>query len=158
MLACDTMQLQLDRLESALAEEVTGRERPWSEQLGDRVNAVAQALRQHKDSTEAPGGLLAGSDLTRLSRRVGELCQEHREFLQDLVVLREGLLQAAQAFQQDPRSPATVVPIPGKVGAVPDFGALRREAQDLLAALRKHTHEETDLVLEGVTTDIGAGD
>jgi hypothetical protein len=154
----DSLQWYLDRLDQHLATDVAGHERQWAEQVGDLLGGLAQALRLHQQTTEAPGGLFATADMTRLSRRVSELCQEHQDFLERIASLRDEVRSAARAFQTESGPSVSPVPTPGKVGAVPDFSAIRREAQEIVDSLRKHTETETGLVLEGVTTDIGAGD
>jgi hypothetical protein len=60
---------------------------------------------------------------------------------------------AAQAFQPaaDP-SPTT------GAGGVADFGAIRHQAEQLLADLQENKEAETKLVLDSVNTDIGVGD
>jgi hypothetical protein len=50
------------------------------------------------------------------------------------------------------------LPEPASDAGIPDFGTLRSRAEELAAALRQHRKQETDLVQESITTDLGAGD
>jgi hypothetical protein len=52
----------------------------------------------------------------------------------------------------------TVLPIPPAPLHVCDLETLRLRAEMLALGLRRHNEQETDLVQESVTTDLGAGD
>src|SRR5262249_36101547 len=131
----DVLLAQLDRLELALAEDSAGRERAWAEQADRALAEVERGLRQHTAAAEGPGGLSTAVALTRLSGRVAELRQEHRDFLQRVADLAAEVRAAGQAFEASVSPPpATTLPQPGKVGPVADFGGLRRRADELVAA------------------------
>jgi hypothetical protein len=151
----DSLLLYVDRLEQALAEDAAGREHEWSEQTLNLLDGLQRALGQHD---EAAQGMFTKVDLLRLSRRMGELCQQHHEFLKRTRAVREEVEEAERAFQPLPTFNPEITPLPGTIRAVPDFGKLREHGRALLRDLRRHLDEETGLVLEGVTTDIGAGD
>jgi hypothetical protein len=159
MKAKDVLLQQLDRLDRALHVSVVGREREWSDSVAAVLDATAEALRQHREATESPDGLAAEVDLTRLSRQVGELCQEHRDLGRQLAALRDEVRQAAAAFAPDAGlARLDAMPLPGKEGPAVDFSALRERAEALLAALRRHVDTEAGLVLESINTDLGTGD
>jgi len=45
-----------------------------------------------------------------------------------------------------------------EAGAVPDLGVLRQRSRRLLEALERYEKAEAEVILEGVTPDVGAGD
>jgi len=149
----------LDDLEQAVAGAVPGQERAWAERVGQSLARVEGVLRHHAAEAEAPAGLFARVDLTRPSfaRQVGTLRHEHEDFLVRAAALQREAEAATRAFQP-PDAGQTALPEPARAGAIPDFNALRRDAQQFLAALRHHYELENDLVQETVTMDIGAGD
>src|ERR1700730_5056405 len=126
----DTLTLPLDRLEKALAAEVSGRERDWAQRVGSALAGVEQGLREHAGLAEAPDGLLAEVDQTRptLARQAGELRREHRDLLSQAAELRAELQTVAQAFRPGPL--ADRLPV---AAGVPDFGALREHGQRFVA-------------------------
>jgi hypothetical protein len=151
----DALGLYSDRLGQALAAEVPGHEREWSEAVGDALARVETALRQHRAAAKAPDGLLAEVDETRptLARQANQLRSDHDDFLAQVLALREEVQRAAEAFQ-----PATDPPPTTSARGVADFGVIRQQAQQLLAGLQENTEAETKLVLESVNTDVGVGD
>jgi hypothetical protein len=158
----DILQAPLDRLEHALAAPAAGRERHWASRLAAVLGAVGQAWLAHTALSESADGVFTEVDLTRpsLVRQVGALCRQHGELLARTAALQREAQAAARAFTLPALSRAAAYPPADGVGPqeVPDFGRLRRQAEQLLQALRRHQEDETDLVLESVTTDIGVGD
>ena len=158
----DTLQAPISWLEQALGAPVTGREREWASQLAAALGAVGQGWRLHAAEAESHGGAFMGIDLTRpsLVRQVGTLRREHAELLAWATALQREAQCAARAFTFPAPSRAAEWPAgePGSPRRVPDFGVLRQRGEQLLRTLRRHQEEETDLVLESVTTDIGVGD
>jgi hypothetical protein len=158
----DVLLPPLEQLESALAARAPGRERDWAGQVDAVLGGVQEALRRHVADAEAPNaGMFAEVDLTRptLVRQVGTLRQEHTSFLERAKALRQELRSAAKVF--DPHPPAGepgTLPRAAEPEAVPDFGSLRKQLEDFAAALKRHRADEAGLVLESVTTDLGAGD
>jgi hypothetical protein len=158
----DPVTTSIRLLERALAEEFPGREREWGENVAGALSALEVALRQHAGLAEKPDGLFAGVDLKRPTfiRQMNGLRLGIADFLAEVRELRGRVCQAAQAFQppaeplgHPDRLPAVVAP-----AAVPHFGELRADVEEFLSRLEQHLEEETRLVLESVTTDIGAGD
>ena len=152
-----------EQLEEVLAHDVAGRERDWAEQVGAALRQLEEALVQHQADCESPGGMFAGEvDLKRpsLVRQVSELRREHIDFLAATKALRGDAVKVAQTFAAPPAAAtdATLLPKPSPAAGIPDFGALRKRGEELVAALGRHRRQENDLVLESVTTDLGAGD
>ena len=151
----DPLGLCLDQLGRAVATDVPGRERDWAEGVMDALARLETALRQHRAGAKAPDGPLAEVDETRptLARQADELRSDHDEFLAQILTLRSEVQRAADVFQ--PAGEPS-----GKTGAsgVMDFGAIRRQSEQLLTGLRENKVTETKLILESVNTDIGVGD
>jgi hypothetical protein len=155
-------QLPVRRLERAVAAPVAGRERPWAVRLGAAVEALAEVLRAHAHDLDSPDGLFTDEDLTRpsLLRQVGELRREYADLFIVASRLHHECRSAAQAFTFSAAAePADDLSFGlRRPGGIPEFGRLRGQAQSLLRAVRRRREEETSLVLESVTTDIGVGD
>jgi hypothetical protein len=149
----DILMFSLDGLRQALATETSGREREWLEAVGDALARIEVALRQHRVAAQAPDGPLAEVDQTRptLARQADALRSDHDDFLMQLLALREQVRRAVEAFQSGPASPASA-------SRGVDLGAIRQQAEQLLAGLQENREAETKLVQESINTDIGAGD
>jgi hypothetical protein len=157
----DLLLAPLEQLETALSAHAPGRERDWAGEVDAVLGGVEEALRRHVADTDAPGGMFTKVDLTRptLVRQVGTLRQEHTSFLEQAGALRQEVREAAKAFEPHaPDGGTGRLPAPPAVGAVPDFGSLRKRLGDFAAALKHHRDEEAGLVIESVATDIGVGD
>jgi hypothetical protein len=157
----DTLTLALEELKQALVEEVPGREREWAGTIGRAIGHLTEALVRRQMTAATPDGLFAQVDVTRstLARQVGALRQQLGQLLEQARALGNRLNSAAEAFL--PAADASSVnplPPPTPNRAIPDFGALRRSAQELLDALSCYQEEETKLILESINTEIGVGD
>jgi hypothetical protein len=152
----------LECLTGALAASVPGREGDWAAEVSGALSGLALALGQHTATAEGADGRLAQIDLTRptLVRRVSVLRREHFEFFEQVRELRTQIESVAEAFRlvAQPIGEAGALPAPAEPALVPDFGALRQQVEQLVAALQHHHEEEIDLALESVATDIGVGD
>ncbi len=156
----DVLLAPAEELETVLAARAPGRERDWADAVDAALGRVEEALRRHVADTDTAGGLFTHVDLTRptLVRQVSTLRQEHTSFLQRAGELRYEVKHAARAFAGAPAGGTGRLPAPAGPGTVPDFGSLRQRLEEFAAALKHHRAEETGLVLESVTTDIGVGD
>jgi hypothetical protein len=70
-----------------------------------------------------------------------------------VLALRKEVQRTAEAF-----GPVANSSVNAGAGGVADFGAIRHQAEQILAALQDNKEAETKLVLESVNTDIGVGD
>jgi hypothetical protein len=151
----------IEKLEKTAADPVAGRELEWGTQVALALDELSVALRRHKTDCEERGGMFSEVDLERptLSRQVANLRQAHDDLLTRIADLKAGAQQAAQTFAHTRQAPPTgdLPPPSGDVHLV-DFDALRQAVRDLAEALRSHWKQETDLIQESVTTDLGAGD
>lgn len=158
----DTLLAAIGQLEQTLAGDPAGRERAWADRVHGALERAVAALRQHTTDADAPGGLFAEVDLTRpsLARQVGELRREHGELAERIVALQKALAPVREAFAAPARAAGatSLLPEPPPVAAVPDFAAIRARGEELVAALARHRDVENGLVVESVTTDLGAGD
>jgi hypothetical protein len=157
----DPLSAPVRQLEQALAQGSPGREREWAERMVAALGAVEAGLRQHAGLTEAPDGLFAGADLRRptIIRKVNDLRLQVKDFVREVRDLRERVRQAGQAFQTGSGAVGNPDRLPAVARkTVPRFGDLRYRVEDFLSRLRRHRDEATWVVMESVTTDIGAGD
>jgi len=113
---------------------------------GRGLACLEQAVREHAGSLESPEGKLVEVDRPLLpsptvARRTDELRRELAGFLGEAGAVREQVRAAGQG-------PAA--------GAA--LGQLARRARALVGAVGRYEEEEAQVILDGVTTDIGAGD
>jgi hypothetical protein len=130
----------MHRLEAALGSPAPFREPLWANRASRELAEVRKSLESHILSSERSGGLLEELNLAspRVAERVDALRQEHSQLLERFTRLERSLAPSdSQA---------------------PDFTSLRREADALLTALRRHHALEVDLIFECFWTDIGVGD
>ena len=162
----DAIQSAAQELKNALAGHCPGHEQEWCVRMRDVLLDLEQGLRVHRASTEGQNGMFASmNDLapdttpTR-DRQLQKLCAEHEDFMERARLLRSDVQQAILVFQPRQDKPATTLgPVtPAQAGAVPDFGSIRQRGAHLVGALRKHNEDETKLLLEAATTDVGVGD
>jgi hypothetical protein len=158
----DLLAQPMERLEMALSAPVAGCERTWAERVGKALNEIEQAVLQHAATAEDTEGLFPQVDLIRptLVRRLHELRAEHAALLEQLGTLRRSVARAAAAFRPGDLDELTggALPATSVSGSVPNFSALRQQAQELLTALQDHRDAEGKLALESLNTDLGAGD
>lgn len=139
----DVLVTPVEKLEKMLSAAAPGRERDWADRLAVNLTRFINALQRHVSETEATTGMFSKVDQTRpsLARQVSALRRDHDSFLVSARELREELRRAL-------RSP----------GPIPDLGSIRSRLEELTTALKRHREEESGLVIESVTTDLGAGD
>jgi hypothetical protein len=116
----------------------------WAEHLEDCLTGVQQAILRQAGEMEAPGGGLVdvGADQfpsPGMQRRIDRLLGELGELLDETRTVRAGARRVA-------------------VGSAANPDGLRSRGLALIDALRRHDQEQARVVLEGVATDIGAGD
>jgi hypothetical protein len=157
----DTLIQPLEQLKQALAEAAPGREREWAKDTSRPVALLVQALVRRQAAAAGSDGPFAGVDLTRstLVRQVSALREQLSALLEKTRCLHADLNAAAEAFLPAGGS-LTANPLPPlpTSRAIPDFGDLRRAAEQLVQALNRYLEEETKLVLDSVNTEIGVGD
>ena len=137
----DALIEAINVLNRAIASAAPGREPSWAQRVSRDLQAVRSALQAHTESSEGDGGLFQELDLAWPTRvqQVKELRQEHRRMLE----------QSAELVGAADRI------VSGDSAA---YSELRRQVIGLLADLRRHQAEETDLIFECFYRDIGVGD
>jgi hypothetical protein len=116
----------------------------WAAHLEESLARVQKAILSNARGLEVPGGGLVdvGADQSPspgLDRRVERLLDDLGCLLEETRSARASAHHAAE-------------------GAPLALDHLRDRSQQLLEALRKHEQEQARVVLESVTTDLGAGD
>jgi hypothetical protein len=161
----DTLEKAMGELERALAEEAVGREADWAGRVDQVLAGIEAAVQQRAANLEPPDGKVVEVDRPRLpsptvSRRAAGLRQELAGVLAEAQALRARVRGAVQAFgvPVQPAGLAGALPVAPEAGAIPDFGVFRQRVRELLTALAQYEEEEARLILESVTTDIGAPD
>jgi hypothetical protein len=135
-------------LKQALALDSTGRERDWAERVDRALAALVAAVQRHHATLQAPSGGVVDVDNGRVpspavDRRLSVLYEELEGVLGEAAALRARLQRVLTS---------------ATAGELPDFTLCRRRAEELLDALDRYEADEADLILDSVTTDIGAGD
>jgi hypothetical protein len=161
----DPIVTAAEELERSATTDAAGREQDWVRGVDRALAAVEEAVRQRAAALRGPDGQLLDVNRDRLpspaiSRRTDELERELHQFLSAVQALRQQVRGAAEGLGMDanPAELAGALSVAPEAGAVADLGVFRQHARQLAAALRRFEHEETDLILDAVTPDIGAGD
>jgi hypothetical protein len=161
----DTLLTAGEKLERVLAADVAGQERDWSDRVDRALNQVVAAIHQRAATWQSPEGKVVEVESPRLPSPT--VARRGSELRRDL----DGLLDQAKALQTDVRSVARTfvrgadvsnlagaLPVAPEAGAVPDFGVFRQRAEELVEGIRRYIHQETELILESVNIEVGAGD
>src|SRR5262245_40493364 len=143
--------------------EVLGSDLPSSEReraglLWFALARLQEPLRQRTDPLTTPTGPESEVDHSRqtLHRRHEKLRQEHHNLLERCIALKWELYSAAQPFSPPQEMLGKTPPL--RQSGEPDFLALYEEIHGFAEDLA-HLNQEIDaLVLESISTDIGAGD
>lgn len=132
------LALSAHRLAVAAARETAGREGHWADLVGQILQQIAEALTWDA-AVATPHGLLEPVDWTRpsLARRADRLRRDDARLRTEAAGLRDAI---------------------GNALSGPELDALRDRVRRFAEEVEQHCRTETGLVLESVTTDIGAGD
>ena len=127
----------MDEAERSLARPAIGREREWSENLGNQLRKLSSALEQHVVTTEGPEGLLTQivDVAPRLKHRVDIALDDHTQLRRQLGATLASL--STERWRVD---------------------ELREQATHLLGHLTRHRQLGADLVYEAYSVDIEGGD
>lgn len=160
----DVEQEQTNRLDPIIQDihKLLDSDRPRPEWAGMVWYVLARLegpLRAHFDPATNPTGAGSEVDHTRgtLLRRHEKLTQDHHNLLERCQALKWELFRATQPCGEEPLG--KMPPLRKSEGCLsPDFQALRERLRTFVSALESRQQEEASLVLESVTTDLGAGD
>jgi hypothetical protein len=127
----------MDEVERSLARPAIGREREWSENLGNQLRKLSSALEQHVVTTEGPEGLLTQivDVAPRLKHQVDIALDDHIQLRRQLGATLASL--STERWRVD---------------------ELREQATHLLGHLTRHRQLGADLVYEAYSVDIEGGD
>ena len=127
----------MDEVERSLARPAIGREREWSENLGNQLRKLSSALEQHVVTTEGPEGLLTQivDVAPRLKHRVDIALDDHTQLRRQLGATLASL--STERWRVD---------------------ELREQVTHLLGDLTRHRQLGADLVYEAYSVDIEGGD
>jgi hypothetical protein len=144
------LSLVLADLQRAIDADRSGWGSAWAEQLEQALGAVEWSVHREDASLDAPGGGVVGVNSGQsfspgLDRKVRQLHDDLNALLTETQELRHRLSQALDRTPQGRLSPR-------------DFDELYNRAVALAETLKRCEQEQTRLILENVTTDIGAGD
>jgi hypothetical protein len=155
----DPLLTSTDNLEIALSGKHPGREAEWAAEVSCALESVAEGLQSHLAETEDPKHLIpvaegkAKEPSPTQERRVQGLRQEIADCLQRVQDLQGMVRNALDVFQSDNGPLAN-----RESNAIPDFGQIRVQGEQLIVAVAEYMLDETNVVLDAVTTDIGVGD
>lgn len=149
-------------LKEALGSNGVGQQ-DWAGRVGHALEAVKEAVRQHRDSLEDEEGRLVDINTSLnpspvVKRRADGLREELDHFLGEARDLRHKVEGVHASAVADPKTLAGALPVAPEAGEQPDFGVFWQRARDLLAGLSHFEEEEADLIQYSVTLDLGAGD
>jgi hypothetical protein len=127
-------------LERALASPAPGRELQWKHRAGAALAVVVDCIRQHVDSAEGDGGLVAELEVAvGKNQDVRLAIDDHRRLREE----SEQLLSDLSARTDDPDL---------KISDV------RARTSSLTSLLREHQWREVDLILGTFGLDVGPAD
>jgi hypothetical protein len=153
----DMLRRSMDELAHILKSPASGGERAWAERAGWALDGIEEALCRHTATVESgedvwPEGHFKGPSM---ERQMSQLRRQHVNLLEEADALRRDALRAAQPSMHSAHPPS---PVNAAAPAGMDLEALRQRGQEFLQTLRRHTEQETELLQDSVTTEVGAGD
>jgi hypothetical protein len=131
----------------------------WAGMVWYVLARLERALRVLLDPDNNPTGPESEVDHTResLLRRHKKLTQVQHNLVERCQALKWEAFRANQPCTEEPLG--KMPPLHSLDGCLsPDYHALKQRLHAFVLALEARQHEEVSLVLESVTTDLGAGD
>jgi len=152
----------LDQFRTVLGEHAGTDEHSWAGRMWYALGRLAKELQCHIELAKGPDGLAAEVDQSRptLVRQQEKLRQDYQNHLEQCLALKWEMYRLSQPL--DGPEAGLGKPLPAAVenastGPV-DVATLRERLELFLNRLEEYQQKEAGLVLESVTTDIGAGD
>jgi hypothetical protein len=157
------MLLAVDALEDALAQECRpAEERAWSERvlvilarLADNLERDRAGLKASKEAIEEANP--SQKAVPALDRRIQALRGDDRNFLAEVRSLQgliESVIEADHRAGPRTKTSGTHAHEPTD----PAVPLIRERGEELINALRMHHRDKANVILEHVTTELGAGD
>lgn len=150
----DPLLQPAERLRTILDNAAPRDLRDWLDSFNCALSDFWQALNAHECASEAPNGTLTTLDspeqdmVPKLNRRVQQLRSEHGQMLDSARELNATIESITIQFQAGDMKPELDNAI----------AKLRQSAQKMVDRALKHRKFENELLLDAITTDIGAGD
>ncbi len=151
-------------LKQVLSGNVVAQGPAWTRRVDQALDAVEQAIRQHRDTLSDAEGRVVDVDSSLnpspgVARRADALRQELDSLFRQAAALR-GKLKSIHppAEATDLCTAAGALPVAPEVGDVTDFSVFCERAEQLLEGLGRYDEEEAELIEDSVTMDLGAGD
>ena len=150
-------------LKQVLAGNVAAQGPTWTGRVDQALDAVEQAIRQHRDTLSDAQGRVVDVDSSLnpspgVARRADGLRQDLDNLLNQAAKLRGKLKTIHPAAATDPSTAAGALPVAPEVGDATDFSVFCERAEQLLEGLGRYDEEEAELIEDSVTMDLGAGD
>ena len=150
-------------LKRVLGEDAAGREKNWTQRVDQALSALEQSVRRHRANLEDAEGRVVDVDSSlnpspTVARRADQLREELDNLLQEAQLLRRKLQDVHPAGRMDPSNTAGALTVAPEAGDVADFGVFCERAEHLLEGFQHYDEEESELIQESVTMDLGAGD
>ncbi len=151
-------------LTQMLGEDATGRAKDWTQRVDQALSALEHSVRRHRAHLEDAEGRVVDVESSlnpspTVARRANQLCQELDSLLREAQALR-GKLQGIHPSTEkmDASTAAGALAVAPEAGDVADFGVFCERAERLLEGFEHYDEEESELIQESVTMDLGAGD
>jgi hypothetical protein len=152
----------LDQFRIVLGEHAGADEYSWAGRMWYALGRLEKELQRHIELAKGPDGLAAEVDQSRptLVRQQEKLQQDYQNLLEQCLALKWEMYRLSQpldgpAAELGKSLPAAVEN--ASTGPV-NVATLRERLEQFLTRLEEYQQKEAGLVLESVTTDIGAGD
>jgi hypothetical protein len=129
----------------------------WAGMMWYVLARLERPLREHIETAAGPDSEV---DQTRnsLVRKQDKLTENNHNLLEQCQALKWQLYRAAQPCAEESLGKTPPLQAAGDGGVTPDYQALKERVRRFVAVLESCQNEEASLVLESVTTDLGAGD
>jgi hypothetical protein len=152
----------LDQFRTVLGEHAGSDEHNWAGRMWYATGRLEKELQRHIELTKGPDGLAAEVDQSRptLVRQQEKLQQDYQNLLEQCLALKWEMYRLSQPLDGPKAELGKSLPAAvenASTGPV-DVAILRERLEQFLTRLEEHQQKEASLVLESVTTDIGAGD
>jgi hypothetical protein len=158
-----TLAKAVEELKRVLREDIAGRESTWSRRLDEALARVEQAASRHRACLEDEQGRVVDVDTPlnpspTVARRSDELRQELDALLREAGRLRGKLATLHPASNLDAQTAAGALPVAPETADIADFGVFCERVETLLQRFEHFDADESELIQESVTLDLGAGD
>jgi hypothetical protein len=141
-----------------------GQDKDWPRRVDQSLERIEQSARRHRAKLGDNEGRVVDVDTSlnpspTVARRTEELRRELDALLHEARTLRE---RARTLHPVEPNiNPATTagaLPVAPEAADVADFGVFCERVEHLLDGFEHFDEEETALIQESITLDLGAGD